>query len=315
MLFGLAIDAQGDFDILAFEGVLEDIKVSENVLNLLSKYLALDLHLKYDLFYMYFAIGKSSSPGIVKDAEGAKISKNGSDYDITIAKSSHNKDKTEDNIRKSGLGYKGLCVLSQANAKNPKLYNAYELRDENVQLYVFDYEETLEDAEKSRLKTKEFQKDEKVQELKIKPIDYLKLNKLYETFVSQVELSLEQKYFSETFISSETPSNANDSSSSSIAESHISELEKESGENNCENAKCKLQTKTVELEKVLTQKTKDFDDVKLELSNRTTKFEAYFKKLENTKVLLEQQLARKINDSKAKKDQFLKEINHLRTQL
>ncbi|GKD48707.1 hypothetical protein Tco_1277683 [Tanacetum coccineum] len=106
-----------------------------------------------------------------------------------------------------------------------------------------------------------------------------------------------------------------DSSSSSIAESHISELEKESGENICENEKCELQTKIVELEKVLIQKTKDYDDVKLELSNRIAKFEAYFEKLENTKVVLERQLARKVNDSKAEKDQILKETNHLRAQL
>ncbi|GJZ67498.1 hypothetical protein Tco_0630738 [Tanacetum coccineum] len=46
-----------------------------------------------------------------------------------------------------------------------------------------------------------------------------------------------------------------DSFPSSIVESNISELEKESGEkkNLCENAKCELQTKIVELEKVLTQ--------------------------------------------------------------
>ncbi|GJU11474.1 hypothetical protein Tco_1133870 [Tanacetum coccineum] len=106
-----------------------------------------------------------------------------------------------------------------------------------------------------------------------------------------------------------------DSSPSSIAESNISELEKESGENICENAKCNLQTKIVELEKILTQQTKDFDDVKLELSNRTAKFEAYFQKLENTKVVLERQLAQKIDDPKAEKDHILKEINHLRTQL
>ncbi|GJW74051.1 hypothetical protein Tco_0133421 [Tanacetum coccineum] len=106
-----------------------------------------------------------------------------------------------------------------------------------------------------------------------------------------------------------------DSSPSSITKSNISKLEKESGENICENAKCELQTKIVELEKVLTQKTKDFDNVKLELSNRTAKFEAYFEKLKNTKVVLERQLARKVDDSKAEKDQFLKEINHLRTQL
>ncbi|GJW28256.1 hypothetical protein Tco_0045131 [Tanacetum coccineum] len=38
--------------------------------------------------------GKSSSPGKDSDAESAKIRKNGSDYDITISKSSHDKDKT-----------------------------------------------------------------------------------------------------------------------------------------------------------------------------------------------------------------------------
>ncbi|GJY34689.1 hypothetical protein Tco_0419158 [Tanacetum coccineum] len=93
------------------------------------------------------------------------------------------------------------------------------------------------------------------------------------------------------------------------------ELSKRIEENICENAKCEFQTKIVELEKVLTQKTKDFDDVKLELSNKTAKFEAYFEKLEKIKVVLERQLARKVDDSKAEKDQFLKEMNHLRTQL
>ncbi|GKC39229.1 hypothetical protein Tco_1051613 [Tanacetum coccineum] len=74
----------------------------------------------------------------------------------------------QDNTRKSGLGYKGPCVLSQANANNPKLYSAYELCGENVQLHVFDSEKTLEDAEKSQLKMKEFQKDKKSSRVKDK---------------------------------------------------------------------------------------------------------------------------------------------------
>ncbi|GJV37082.1 hypothetical protein Tco_1409559 [Tanacetum coccineum] len=56
-------------------------------------------------------------------------------------------------------------------------------------MHVFDSEETLEDAEKSQLKMNEFQKDEKIQELKIQPIDYEKLNKLYKEFVPQKQLS------------------------------------------------------------------------------------------------------------------------------
>nr|GEZ17281.1 hypothetical protein [Tanacetum cinerariifolium] len=93
-------------------------------------------------------------------------------------------------------------------------------------------------------------------------------------------------------------------SSSSIVDSHISKLEKESGQNSCESAKCELQTKIVELEKILIEQTKDYDDVKLKLSNRTVKFEAYFEKLENTKVVLERKLARKTDDSKAEKINF-----------
>ncbi|GJV13162.1 hypothetical protein Tco_1354703 [Tanacetum coccineum] len=82
-----------------------------------------------------------------------------------------------------------------------------------------------------------------------------------------------------------------------------------------DNENCDFESKVIHLEKIIAQKSKDFDDVNLELSNRTAKFEAYFEKLEKTKVVLERQLARKVDDSKAEKDRFLKEINHLRTQL
>ncbi|GJX92839.1 hypothetical protein Tco_0347425 [Tanacetum coccineum] len=91
--------------------------------------------------------------------------------------------------------------IDKTYAKIPKLYRAYELHDENEQLHVFDSEDTLEDAEKSQLKMNEFQKDQKVQELKIQPIDYGKLNKLYNNFVPQKELSAKQTYFSSSCIS------------------------------------------------------------------------------------------------------------------
>ncbi|GJW71423.1 hypothetical protein Tco_0128340 [Tanacetum coccineum] len=107
-----------------------------------------------------------------------------------------------DNLHKSGLGYNGPYVLSQAYAKIPMLYHTYELCDKNKQLHVFDSEETLEDAEKSQLKMNEFQKDEKVQEVKIQAIDYGKLNKLYDNFVPQKDLSAEQTYFPSSCISS-----------------------------------------------------------------------------------------------------------------
>ncbi|GJV16455.1 hypothetical protein Tco_1361778 [Tanacetum coccineum] len=351
------------------------------------------------------------------DAKGAKISKNGSDDDITIAKSSHDKDKTKlqaknkdlenivcnmgksteplrlltneqraywDNIRKSVLGYKDPCVLSKANAKILKVYSTYKLHDENVQLHVFDSEETFKDAEKSRLKMKEFQKDEKVQELLkdrllevtlAEDVKNLVINSCVEIKNKNLQDEIEQFSKESKDVSNESKTAdtfCNDAFDvtqelskrivdlekdlskvetnqcdevkvkvnfdeietnkielehrvasllkeneqlNSITDINIFELEKESRENICENAKCELQTKIVELEKVLTQQTKDFDDVKLELSKRTAKFEAYFEKLEKTKVFLERQLARKTDDSNAEKDQFLKEINHLRVQL
>ncbi|GKA65884.1 hypothetical protein Tco_0765591 [Tanacetum coccineum] len=43
-------------------------------------------------------------------------------------------------------------------------------------------------------------------------------------------------------------------------------------------------SKITHLKKIIAQKIKDFDDVKLELSDRTTKFDA-FEKLENMKVI------------------------------
>ncbi|GJZ01085.1 hypothetical protein Tco_0519046 [Tanacetum coccineum] len=69
-----------------------------------------------------------------------------------------------------------------------------------------------------------------------------------------------------------------------------------------DNENCDFESKVIHLEKIIAQKSKDFDDVNLELSNRTAKFEAYFEKLEKTKVVLERQLARKVDDSKAEKD-------------
>ncbi|GJU36994.1 hypothetical protein Tco_1185348 [Tanacetum coccineum] len=136
-----------------------------------------------------------------------------------------------DNLRKSGLGYNGPYVLSQTYAKIPKLYNAYEMCNKSEQLHVLDSEETLEDAEKSQLKMNEFQKDKKVQELKIKPIDYGKLNKLYDDFVPQKELPAEQTYFSSSFISFEESSSKTKPSMASMPSANpmlvdLNEMEK-----------------------------------------------------------------------------------------
>ncbi|GKA27419.1 hypothetical protein Tco_0713587, partial [Tanacetum coccineum] len=126
----------------------------------------------------------------------------------------------------------------------------------------------------------------------------------------------------------------------------ISELNKESGEkqNLFYHETSAFQIKIDELEKSLAKQIKENSDLLIKIDNlenvfadeekratlgklnafdneivilnqRTAKFEAYFEELEKTKAVLERQLARKVDDSKAEKDRFLKEIDQLRTQL
>ncbi|PWA97825.1 SKP1/ASK-interacting protein 16 [Artemisia annua] len=76
-----------------------------------------------------------------------------------------------------------------------------------------------------------------------------------------------------------------------------------------------LQTKVVELETLLAQQTKDFEDAKTDFFNKTTKFENYFERLEKENIQFERKLARKTDDSKAEKDQFLKQIASLESKL
>ncbi|GKD66788.1 hypothetical protein Tco_1308896, partial [Tanacetum coccineum] len=65
----------------------------------------------------------------------------------------------------------------------------------------------------------------------------------------------------------------------------------------------------------LAQQTKYFEDAKVDFSKKIDKFENYFEKHEKTKVVLERQLDRNIQDSNAKKDQFLKQIASLESKL
>ncbi|GJU02561.1 ribonuclease H-like domain-containing protein [Tanacetum coccineum] len=99
-------------------------------------------------------------------------------------------------------------MLKQAISKNLKLYDALYLHSSKVHVNVCDTEEILKDATKSQIKMENKLKDPIAIEKKqiFRPIGYRKLNDLYETFVLQVELSAEQKYFSSVSMSSEIPS-------------------------------------------------------------------------------------------------------------
>ncbi|GJU68971.1 retrovirus-related pol polyprotein from transposon TNT 1-94 [Tanacetum coccineum] len=85
--------------------------------------------------------------------------------------------------------------LKKAIAAQPKIYNGNSLNNKKEKIDLHDYEETLEDAEKSRLKMKD----------KMIPLDYPKLNALYESFVPQTKITAEQTYISSPSTSNESP--------------------------------------------------------------------------------------------------------------
>ncbi|GJV76321.1 hypothetical protein Tco_1507905 [Tanacetum coccineum] len=401
----------------------------------------------------------------IKDLENV-VCKTGKSTD-TLRLLTNEQKAFRDNLRKSGLGYNGPYVLSQAYAKIPKLYNAYELCNKSEQLHVFDSKEILEDAVKSQQKMTEKMNDPIAVANKQScwTINYKKLNALYDDFVPQKELSVEQKYFPSSsipsvkipvsrnmpsesplikeldkikvgfeklslliqqnckrasiFYTSPTEIEINDFCQDQVkpilnelkvyleffqnlfqrdikemkdvfesTESELNELEKQNEllkdqlleaslaediknltyknlfesvqrskveTNQFDKVKVKdnfdeIETKNIELEYQVASLIKENEHLKLTYKNlfdsikksrvqtktsnvtqneaeklksqlfefaetKTAKFKAYFEKLEKMKVVLERQLARKVDDSKAEKDQFLKEMNHLRTQL
>ncbi|GKA73463.1 hypothetical protein Tco_0779765 [Tanacetum coccineum] len=111
--------------------------------------------------------------------------------------------------------------------------------------------------------------------------------------------------------------NSNDLLQKSLCDSDPSNVESKSGEKKIlfGNDTSSLETKIKKLEMTLAQQTKDFKDAKVYFSMKTDKFETYFEKLKKIKVVLERQLDRKIQDSNAKKYQFLKQIASLESKL
>ncbi|GJZ09733.1 hypothetical protein Tco_0544016 [Tanacetum coccineum] len=96
-----------------------------------------------------------------------------------------------DKTHKTALGYQNPLYLSQARRKQRALYNGNVLIAKHNHVTVCDSEETLILAEESRLKMLEKQTI-----LNNKPIDYSRLNKLYEIFVPHIQLFGEQLYWS-----------------------------------------------------------------------------------------------------------------------
>ncbi|GJU71091.1 hypothetical protein Tco_1262496 [Tanacetum coccineum] len=98
-------------------------------------------------------------------------------------------------LHKSALGHRNLLYLKSAQLCRPTLYLGDVVVDPvHTPLMVYDSEETLVQAEVSRTKMLERMKDPLCKVLS-KPINYAKLNSLYDTLVPQKQLSREQVYW------------------------------------------------------------------------------------------------------------------------
>ncbi|GJW74192.1 retrovirus-related pol polyprotein from transposon TNT 1-94 [Tanacetum coccineum] len=93
--------------------------------------------------------------------------------------------------QKMALGYQNPFYLNQAQQKQQSLYNGKVLLEKHDPPVVHDSEETLQLAQESRLKMKQFNKE-------IKPANYTKINHLSGVFVSQMAKSREESYFTNT---------------------------------------------------------------------------------------------------------------------
>ncbi|GKC77903.1 hypothetical protein Tco_1128677 [Tanacetum coccineum] len=138
-------------------------------------------------------------------------------------------------------------MLKEENAIacNPKLYDAEVLSQQYVKPDMHDSEEIINDGKESQVKMKEKQFQ----------VNYENINSLYDTFVPQTELSLEQEYFS-------TPSTSNVSYESSTK---MLELPSKKMPN-----KSKLLQLFVKLEKAISALQLGIDETLLKDRNRTT---------------------------------------------
>ncbi|GJT32157.1 hypothetical protein Tco_0922576 [Tanacetum coccineum] len=131
--------------------------------------------------------GKCSNQRDDTKNEDVKISKDASEIDKVVARASNDKDNTTEecvtNKDNKALKEANDLLTKELKKYKEQLYHATSLHDENVHACVYDSEETFDDAEKSRLKIQEIQKYENFQELKIKPIDYMRRKRFKKTIL------------------------------------------------------------------------------------------------------------------------------------
>ncbi|GKD63605.1 hypothetical protein Tco_1305713 [Tanacetum coccineum] len=184
-----------------------------------------------------------------------------------------------DNIHKQALGYQNPFYLKKALRIKPTLYDGIVISDKHVAMPVIDDEETLILEEESRSKMSKKEKDPEAikQNISNKPIDYEKLNRLFEYFgkleapseltkVSLVNASLKKLKFHiaqfDSMVKKRTTPDARieaqlqdkDTTICKLKEI-IKSLREKSKEENVNSDKCEIATINVELENSVAQTT------------------------------------------------------------
>nr|GEY00036.1 hypothetical protein [Tanacetum cinerariifolium] len=98
-------------------------------------------------------------------------------------------------------GYQNPCYLKKAKRIKPTLYDGIVISNKHVAMPVIDDEETLilEEVSRSKMSRKDKDLEAIKQKISNKPIDYVKLNKIYEDFgkhfVPQQEVSADEAFW------------------------------------------------------------------------------------------------------------------------
>ncbi|GJV76372.1 hypothetical protein Tco_1507956 [Tanacetum coccineum] len=132
----------------------------------------------------------------IKDEAGSNLGNEENDF---MLDTSYGENLEELNAAVIWVGLYNPERLKKAITAQPKMYDGDLIHNNKLVIHSTDLEETLEDAEEIRNKMRH----------KMVQINYEKLNALYETFVPQQELFVEQTYFSITF-KSDNDSNSKD---------------------------------------------------------------------------------------------------------
>ncbi|GJZ41437.1 hypothetical protein Tco_0588323, partial [Tanacetum coccineum] len=174
-------------------------------------------------------------------------------------------------------------------------YTVTSLLKENERLKTI-YQNLFDSIKRSRVQTKSLNVSQnEAENLKSQLSEFA--DKKFDKVFQKIK-SMEKKKFNSRI--------SNDFFQKSLYDSVPSNVELELGEKKIlfGYETSSFETKIKELEMTLAQQTKDFEDAKVDFSMKTDKLETYFEKLENTRVVLEQQLDCKIQVSKAENISF-----------